>query len=145
MLSISAFIAIFLSFAAFTPPKSTACHSYEPSVVTLTGTLVRKRFLNEAAPVQNDKTEIYWVLKLDSPMCVTKDESEPDLNPRLENVKNVQLVLNESEYNIYRELMGKKVQATGTLFGAHSAHHHTRVLLNIQNIKAGRAQRRRSH
>jgi hypothetical protein len=39
-------------------------------------------------------------------------------------------------YAAYKELVGKRVVASGTLFGAITGHHHTPVLLTVRTLSA---------
>jgi Domain of unknown function (DUF4431) len=71
------------------------------------------------------------LLKLDSPICVAQDKSDPDLNPGQKDVREVELVLNNQQAVRANLLLGKRVVATGTLFGAHTGHHDTPVLLTV--------------
>ena len=115
-----------------------ACRSYEPAPVALHGTLSRRTFAgppNYRDIRKGDRAETYWLLNLDSPICVNQDKVEPDLNPGQKNVRRVQLVLNLGEYKRFKMLMGKRVVATGSLFGAHTAHHHTPVLLIVTSLE----------
>jgi len=114
------------------------CRSYEPAVVALHGTLIRKTFAgppNYNDIHKGDKAETTWLLDLDSPICVNQDTAEPDLNPSQRNVRRVQLVLDQRTYERYKALLGRRVVATGSLFGAHTAHHHTPVLLTVSNLE----------
>ena len=123
------------SFAQ-TPPKS-ACLSYEPSVVKLTGTLVREIFPGppDYASVQHgDKPEVYWLLNLAKPICVDEDTAEPGLNPAHKDIRAMQLVISAAFYKKYKNLVGHQVVVTGTLFGEHTAHHKTPVLLTISSL-----------
>src|SRR5258705_6434133 len=43
----------------------------------------------------------------------------------------------QSQYDTYRSLLGRRVIASGTLFRAHTGHHHTKVLLTVTDIKDG--------
>ncbi|MGD0567804.1 MAG: DUF4431 domain-containing protein [Candidatus Sulfotelmatobacter sp.] len=113
------------------------CRSYEPTIVDLHGTLIRETFAgppNFTDIRKGDEAETYWLLKLDSPICVNQDQSNPDLNPGQKNVRRVQLVLDQTAYEQYKALLGKKVVATGSLFGASTGHHHTPVLLTVTHI-----------
>jgi hypothetical protein len=118
--------------------EPSGCRSYEPTVVTLHGTLIRK---SVAGPSNYDdiskgvETETYWLLNLDSPICVNQDTSEPELNPGQKNVRRVQLVLDEGAYEQFKSLLGKRVVATGSMFGAHTGHHHTPVLLTVTHLE----------
>lgn len=115
----------------------TNCLSYEPSLVTLRGVLVRKAFpgpSNYQSVHNRDRPETYWLIKLAEPICVVEDPREPDLNSAHQGIRVVQLVV---EPNIYKEdaaLVCKRVVATGTLFGAISGHHHTPVLLSVKTL-----------
>lgn len=126
--------------AGQTAPMQNApdCLSYEPSIVRLTGTIVRETFLgapNYASVEHGDKPEVYWLLNLSRPICVRADETEP-LNSEQKDVLRIQLVFPDaSVYKTKKELVGKNVVAEGTLFGSHTGHHHTRVLLTVRNLR----------
>ncbi len=113
------------------------CLSYEPSVVKLEGTLVRKTFPgppNYASVRKGDRPETYWLLNLGRPVCVDPDPRNADLNGPQENVSVVQLVVDPKVYRTHARLIGKRVIATGTLFGAITGHHHTPVLLTVATL-----------
>jgi hypothetical protein len=63
-----------------------------------------------------------------------QDKAEPDLNPALKNVRKVQLVVSPETYERQKALAGKSVVATGSLFGGHTGHHHTPVLLTVADL-----------
>jgi hypothetical protein len=108
-----------------------ACLSYEPSVVELTGTILRKTFADA-----QDKPETYWLLELSQAICVNKDPKDPDLNYTQKDVRAIQLVLADQKmYAKYRDLVGNKVIARGTLFAGITAHHHTPLLLTVSSLK----------
>jgi len=118
------------------------CLSYEPSVVRLTGTIIRKTFPgppNYESVEQGDSPEVAWLLVLSKPICVEKDAKDPDLNPAQKDIRKIQLVFRDSTaYKNQKDLVGKGVIARGTLFGAHTGHHHTPVLLTVSTLtKAG--------
>jgi Domain of unknown function (DUF4431) len=115
------------------------CLSYEPAVVTLSGTLVRKTFPgppNYESVIHGDKPEISWFLDLPESVCVKEDGAEPDLNPKQSAIREIQLVLQPQQYVQHKALVGRKVVATGTLFGEHTGHHHTPVLLTVRTLEA---------
>jgi hypothetical protein len=84
---------------------------------------------------KRDTAETTWFLDLDSPVCMTQDASDPELNPSQKNVHMVQLALDQAAYERYKALLGRRVVATGSCFGAHTAHHHTPVLLTASNLE----------
>ena len=109
-----------------------ACLSYGPSVVELTGTLIRKTFADATG-----RPETYWVLNLSHPACVNEDPKDSDLSYAQKDVRAVQLVLLDHKmYVTYKDLIGKKVIAKGTLFAGITAHHHTPLLLNLSTVRA---------
>jgi hypothetical protein len=118
---------------------SAACLSYEPAVVNVAGTLTRKTFPgppNYESVRNGDIAEVYWFVELRSPVCVLEDKADPDLNPSQDQVREVQLVLESAMYRTYNGLIGRQVTAQGTLFGAHTGHHHTPVLLTVKSIES---------
>lgn len=119
------------------------CLSYEPSVVKLSGTLVRKTFPGppEYKSIRDgDRPETSWFLNLKMPVCVDRDKAQPDLNPAQNDVRTVQLVVSAESYKKYESLVGQWIMVTGMLFGEHTGHHHAQVLLTI--ISLAKAERR---
>jgi hypothetical protein len=107
--------------------------------VKITGTLTRKTFPgppNYESVRKGDRAEMYWLVELRSPACVLEDKVSPDLNPSQDQIREVQLVLESAMYKTYSGLIGRRVVAQGTLFGAHTGHHHTPVLLTVESIEA---------
>ncbi len=126
----------FLNLAAFSvgaqgtsSASVQGCLNYEPATVTLTGTISRRTFINVS-----EQKEVVWILKIAKPICLKGDEGS-DFNVERSRVSDVQLVLDPEMFGKYRGLLGKKVRATGTLFGEHTAHHFTPVLLDVSEIR----------
>jgi hypothetical protein len=72
---------------------------------------------------------------LSQPTCVEQDKKDPDLNPAQQDIRQIQLVFSvASGYESPKEFVGKKVVTSGTLFGAHTAHHRTPVLLTVKTL-----------
>jgi hypothetical protein len=108
-----------------------SCLPYEPSVVELSGTIVRRTF-----PDAQDRPETYWYLDLSLPICVNPDPEDPDLNYAQKDVRSVQLVfLKHKMFVTNNNLVGKKVTARGTLFAGITAHHHASVLLTVSTLR----------
>ena len=104
------------------------CLNYEPAEVALEGTISRRSFMNAS-----DQKEVVWILRLAKPVCVNADEGS-DFNVERSRVTDVQLVLDADMFAKYRRLLGKKVRAAGTLFGEHTGHHFTPVLLDVTAV-----------
>jgi len=121
------------------PPR---CLSYEPTRVQLTGRIIRKTFPgppNYKSIEHGDAAERTWLLVLPQPICIDADKTEPDFNLSQKDIRQIQLVfLDTNAYQIYAKLVGKNVVANGTLFGAHTGHQHTPVLLTVKSLTAER-------
>ena len=114
--------------------SETGCLSYEPTVVRLEGTLIRKTFAgppNYESVRKGDRAETYWLLRLVRPICVDRDKKDPDVNPGHSDIRVIQLVINPQFYKTHAKLVGKHVVTTGTLAGGITGHHHTAVLLTV--------------
>jgi len=109
---------------------------YWPAVVELEGKLDIKTIFgppNFGENPETDSKERSWILSLSKPINVLGKTDDPDLglSTSVENVRILQLVLPKS----HKELIGKKVIVKGTLFHAHTGHHHTDVLMDVQSIE----------
>jgi hypothetical protein len=72
---------------------------------------------------------------LSDPICVDQDKMDPDLNRAQKDIHKIQLVFrNADRYKSQKDLVGKRVVANGTLFGSHTGHHHTPVLLTVSTL-----------
>jgi hypothetical protein len=114
------------------------CLSYDPAQVNVMGTILRKTFPgppNYESVRRGDKPETIWILHLDNPVCVTGNTDE--INQPERRLTDLQLALDGDEYTRFRKFIGGqiRVQVTGKLFHAHTAHHRTSVLLEVENIK----------
>ena len=135
-------IAVLFFLVAFTggfaqKTKAPRCLSYEPAVVQLTGTLIHKVFPgppNYEDLRRGDTPEVLWLLNLAAPICVDQDKEQPDLNPSHKKIRTIQLVLPAEFYSKYKDLLGKQIIVTGKLFGAHTIHHRTPVLLMVSSL-----------
>jgi hypothetical protein len=105
--------------------------------VKIAGTLVRRTFAgppNYESVRHGDAPETYWLVQLSEPACIIGDSTERDLNQAHANIREIQLVVDKDVYQSKKRLVGQKVLATGTLFGAISGHHHTPVLLTLRSL-----------
>jgi hypothetical protein len=138
MKSVCAAIFFMLCVGLALAQSGRRCLSYEPTVVNLTGTIISRTFPgppNYESIRKGDEPENYWLLLLPRPVCVTEGNIYPDLHPAQKNIRRIQLVFkSEKSYETYRRLLGKRVVATGTLYGAYSGHHKTPVLLTVKTL-----------
>jgi hypothetical protein len=129
-----------LSAKEANPAKTSAtadCLEYGP-VVQLAGKLVRQTFPgppNFASVAQGDTPEVAWILHLDKPVCVRARPGD-DIDVAVSHLHDLQLVLgSDNNYQRAEELLSRRVIVSGVLFGAHTGHHHTPVLLAVKNIQ----------
>jgi hypothetical protein len=138
---LSLVVGMFLCFGYLCVAQGTStstCLSYAPEVVMVVGTLTPKTFPgppNYESIRNGDRAETDWLVELHSPVCVTEDKADPDLNPSQDRVIEMQLVLDPAAYKTYKRLIGRDVIVSGTLFGAHTGHHHTPVLVTVKSIE----------
>ena len=122
---------------AQSPP---ACLAYEPSVVQLTGTIVRRTFPgppNYTSVKQGDRPETAWLLILRQPICVQAVKDDSGMYPAEADIHEIQFSFADPDgFKRYSDLVGtgKTVVVTGTLFGAHTGHHHTPVLMVVKTL-----------
>lgn len=122
--------AVFLSLIfVFASNAQTDCLNYEPENVALSGKLTRLSMKN----VSGQKETIY-VLKLKTPICVNADANN-EYNPQQNGIRDIQLAFDAEKYKSSRALLNKNVSVSGTLFGEHTQHHFTKVLMMVSEIK----------
>ena len=113
---------------------SQTCLSYEPDTIVLKGTMQQHNFAgppNYESVANGDRAERVWVLHLAQPICVSASSDWE----KETGVSDLQLVFANRRNPYGKSLRGRKVDVTGTLFRAHTGHHHTKVLLTVSSIK----------
>jgi hypothetical protein len=112
-------------------PAHADCLSYAGRV-ELDGMLVRRVYPgppNYESVARGDRAETAWLLRLSRPACVAADARDPGgINLAVEDLREVQLVLTPEQ--LRRARAGQRVALSGALFGAHTGHHRTPVLLS---------------
>ena len=87
------------------------CLQYAPSVVKLTGTLIRRTFPgppNYESVRKGDRAETSWFLDLSRPVCVDEDKAD-NLSLAQNNVGRIQLAVSFEDFKKYQGLVGKRV------------------------------------
>lgn len=110
--------------------------SYEPAVVAVTGRISKHIFPgppNFESVRRGDAPETTWVLHLARPICIKRGQDET--NEAEQGVTDLQLALEPAEYTRYRNLLNQVVVVRGKLFHSHTGHHHTKVLLDVNDMK----------
>jgi hypothetical protein len=125
----------FLTAIARPDSSAAACVEYE--LVSLTGRLVRQTYPGPPdyeSVTKGDKPVVIWVLVLERRIDVVS--SNPSY-PRQYNEREVQLVLEASQYRQYANLLGERIIATGKLFHG-GARYEKRLVLTASEIKKAR-------
>ncbi len=128
-----------------TPPQTTEAHGarlalqYEPAVIEISGKLLTRTYPgppNYESVRSGDRPETCWILHLTEPADVVAADAD-DLNESEPGVREVQLAfLSDKKYpSLLRP--GRKVNITGRLFSAHTGHHHTKVLVEVIDMRRG--------
>ena len=128
-----------LIFAAAVAASHGRCLKYEPSVVHLRGRIVERWDYGPPGygeDPKHDSREDFLVLKLEKPICVDGALGD-DFNSESEaDVPELMMVPPQGP-----RLPRRRALVTGTLFHAITAHHRTRVLIEVtgaQSLKASK-------
>jgi hypothetical protein len=108
------------------------CLAYEPDTVLLSGELERRTYPgrpNYESVARGDEAETGFYLVVTQPLCVTRNLD--DFNEPAVGVRTVQLVLDQPGYDRLRRSLGHQVTVRGTIFHAHTGHHHAELLLQV--------------
>lgn len=124
------FVVLFMTSTSEAQRKE---FNYETGNVTVTGRIVFRTFYGPPNYGENPKTdsrETQAILLLDSPIDVIGTSTD-DFNVTERGVKELTLVWDQP----LRPLRGKRVIAQGSLFHAHTGHHHTKVLMSVTSVR----------
>lgn len=143
-------VSLVVAALSFTALQAEAAEklSYEPKVVSLTGTIVPETFPgppNYSSVAEGDKAEEYWILHLKKAIEVQADKGSDSFNEAEQNVTRIQLIMSDSgkyktpeaKYKAWKPLIKKGVivVATGTLSHSNNGHHHTKVLMDVSDLQ----------
>jgi ankyrin repeat protein len=119
------------------------CLMYEPQVSILHGVIKKKTRPgppNYDSIADGDRAETHWYLQLQKPICMQAGSDSSGFERELSDVAEIQLVFmdHDRSYDWHRHLLGRFVEAKGTLFGAHTGHHRTPVLLTVASLTSAK-------
>jgi len=124
-----------LSAMAWHTSGAASCLRYE--FVSLTGTLIRQTYAGPPdyeSVTKGDEPLVIWVLQLDQSTCVV----DPDPRyPREYYEREVQLVVTPDQYARYKNLLGKKIIASGKLLHG-GAKYDKRLVLTVEEMSRTR-------
>jgi hypothetical protein len=130
-------LAFALLIALSASASAQQCLEYGP-IVSLSGMLRSQVFPgppNYESIKRGDRAETAIILTLRRPICTTTKTPDDVYLPDTD-IHNVQLVLTKpSDWKLVKRLLGKRVLVTGTLFHSHTGHHHTKVLVSVDELK----------
>ena len=107
--------------------------AYEPSVVTLTGTIVEEGYGEDAAPIDRGKRA--WILRLDQPVSVPAKAGD-EIDTEEKNVTEIHLNVDHSKHPVAKAALGKtRFAATGTLYHSHTIHHLRAIVMLVSELK----------
>ena len=111
--------------------------SYEPEVMELDGRLVIESKFgppNFGEQPKTDEKVRVPVLVLSNRANMLADSGDDPNAKSVYHVRQIQLAFPSSD-TAHKALIGKQVVVTGTLFHAHTGHHYTEVVMNVQSIE----------
>lgn len=110
---------------------------FEPNVSIIEGTLITRLHYgppNFGEDPENDDEEYPFILLLDDPISVIAKETDT-INSNISDVSEIQLVLRGNPYvDMAKEYKNKHIKVQGTLFSAFTGHHHTKVLMVVDEV-----------
>lgn len=133
-------ILLLTVLVAVAPPTATQAQrwlSYEPQTVELDGRLViQSKFgpPNYGEEPKTDQKVKIPVLVLKYPVSVRASQEDGPNSEPVYRIKQIQLAFNDSG-TTHKNLIGKNVVVTGSLFHAHTGHHYTDVVLKVRSIE----------
>lgn len=137
LLAFALLIGLSTSASAQNSASAQTCLEYGPTV-TLTGKVQSRVFPgppNYESVKRGDRPETTLILSLATPTCTTNKTAD-DIDVPETDIREVQLVITKpSDWKLLKRLLGKPVVITGTLFHSHTAHHRTKVLLDLAELK----------
>lgn len=107
-------------------------YRYEPAEVVLEGKLILKDYPGPPnySEDSNSKKEKCYILQLHTPINIKGDKLDEINSDTYTNVSEIQLV----KSNSMDAIKNKQIKIKGTLFQAHTGHHHTDVLMEVKKI-----------
>jgi Domain of unknown function (DUF4431) len=132
-------VLVFTFVAVSGTAHAQRCLAYEPQSVTLEGRIFRKDFPgppNFESSARGDERMRYWILRLDSPVCV--DRSTNEVNVAEDHVREIQLAFEDDAfYKKYRRVVarGQRFRVAGSLFHQFSGHHVRKILIIVKSLE----------
>lgn len=115
-----------------------APYQYEPTVTTLSGTLKNDKVFygppGYGEDPKHDRQEKPIRLVLDTPIDVEGRKDDPINSESEKAVRELTIV--PGKVQDLKDHLGQHVTVTGKMFHAHTGHHHTAVLIDLETLKS---------
>ena len=107
-------------------PAAAACMNPKSKEEIAEGRLFIQRFKDAAG-----RPEQMYILRMPTPACL--DGKEPD--ERVKSTRSLHIFASDEKiHRRIRQFVGKDIQVRGTVFSAHTAHHHAAIVMDIKEI-----------
>jgi hypothetical protein len=107
--------------------------SFEPTVVTLSGTIIEEGYGDDPSPI--DRGKHAWILRLDRPISVPAKPGD-EIDTEEKNVTEVHLNVSHAKHPIPKDKFGRtRFTATGTLYHQHNSHHLRAIVMLVSDLK----------
>src|SRR2546425_11766528 len=109
-------VVLLMPSAAASSDEATGCLGYEPTNVTLRGSLERRTYPgrpNFESIKKGDEPETGYYLRLSRPVCTDGDSASADAYPQQDG-RLVQLVLEEARFKRLKPMLGRSGKLSGT-------------------------------
>lgn len=125
----------------FSSSSNQTDYSFEPAISVIIGKIANEEFYGAPGFGENpatDQKETQYLLLLEKPVNVngvnvSEDDSDDESTRTRKAVSKIQLLYDKNIIDMGRYL-GNTVRLTGTFFGAHTGHHHTEVVMDVQKV-----------
>ena len=128
---ISVLVFLVLAAAAAAQP-----YHYEPELTTLTGTLKNDKVFygppGYGQDPKHDEKEVPERLVLEVPIAIEPVKGDR-FNQAVKDVKELTIV--HGKVKDVRPFLDQRVKAIGKLFEAHTGHHHTPALIDLESLE----------
>jgi hypothetical protein len=110
---------------------------YEPKKSMIEGELITAMHYGPPGYGENPETDkkVYpYILILDEPIEVIGDKAIDPMQVDYSDVSEIQLAVGYDDYEKIDQLVGKIIKVEGSLFYAHTGHHHRDVLMHVDKL-----------
>lgn len=106
---------------------------YEGQTVELTGFVWREAYPGRPnyESLESDEREVCWMLVLPVPLTLITTSPEDDSSYSINDVKRLQMILSQEQYDENRHLVLRDAHVVGRLSPSRTGHHHGDALIEV--------------